>query len=659
MKKGTLKKEGKQWKIASPEFKIPMPIYGEFGLTSELIDKEIEFDNTGGSVKSIRIQGKNYTKIPNVIAEKSITENANRFSKGNNIVRDNNLIGNNPNINNPMRKPARAPYNFISLNNNIISSNGNQDHSCYSSLSGQIEIDVKVVQPLFIRGSDGLFARIDGIPYIPGSSIRGMIKNLVKIVSYGKFDQFTEKTLYRRSSRTDGNDVKAGFMSFSNGEYKIADAGIPSRPPISKSPFSYQFGQDTNSCIFATGEIMGAPKVWKFIKASNSQINLCKQTIEGYESDNNRSEEAIDILKSLKKGKIVDFNENLIGDVTIPSILGIPVFYRQVDGKVISFGHAKYHRIPYSLTIGDHIIQDKISELDFTESIFGTLNQSSKAFFEDVKAVGQVNMELKTALNPKILSSPKPTTYQHYLMQQPDGIQTSQGNLKTWSHKNVPIRGYKNYWHRQTSSDKHDENTWIEIDKVSKSNPEPINPVSPGTVFNGTIRFDNLTSEELGALLFVIDLPESCCHKLGMGKPLGLGSVKISITNLTLINRKERYKSLFDNISDWYKGEENKLNELNEYKNSFSKYICDRLSEASYDDKIGYESLWKVDRLNNLKTILTLTHDMEGAEVNWIDRTRYMEIEREQYIDEPNEYKKRPVLPTPSEVVNKDTYTEK
>lgn len=64
-----------------------------------------------------------------------------------------------------------------------------------------------------------------------------------------------------------------------------------------------------------------------------------------------------------------------------------------------------------------------------------------------------------------------------------------------------------------------------------------IKPIKRNIKFKSRIRFENLTKEELGALLFVLDLPENHYHKIGMGKPLGLGSIEIK-PSLFIVDRK-------------------------------------------------------------------------------------------------------------------------
>ena len=78
-----------------------------------------------------------------------------------------------------------------------------------------------------------------------------------------------------------------------------------------------------------------------------------------------------------------------------------------------------------------------------------------------------------------------------------------------------------------------------------------------------------------------MDLPPECAHKIGMGKPLGLGSIRISPT-VVISNRTGesashtgRYGKLFDN-QQWYLPVEKVEKDL---KAEFSRYICSALPD--------------------------------------------------------------------------------
>lgn len=68
-----------------------------------------------------------------------------------------------------------------------------------------------------------------------------------------------------------------------------------------------------------------------------------------------------------------------------------------------------------------------------------------------------------------------------------------------------------------------------------------ITPIQPKTQFEFHVDFDNLNEWELGLLCYVLKPLATYRHKLGMGKPIGLGSVNIAIEKLELIDRYQRY----------------------------------------------------------------------------------------------------------------------
>jgi CRISPR-associated protein (TIGR03986 family) len=70
--------------------------------------------------------------------------------------------------------------------------------------------------------------------------------------------------------------------------------------------------------------------------------------------------------------------------------------------------------------------------------------------------------------------------------------------------------------------------------------------VKPGARFSFDIHVTNLSTVELGALLFLLELPENHYHRFGGGKPLGFGSVHLSIASCELStgeSLRERYSS--------------------------------------------------------------------------------------------------------------------
>jgi RAMP superfamily len=57
--------------------------------------------------------------------------------------------------------------------------------------------------------------------------------------------------------------------------------------------------------------------------------------------------------------------------------------------------------------------------------------------------------------------------------------------------------------------------------------------VEPDTEFEVDIWLTNLSEVELGALLWLLDLPDDGCVKLGTGRPLGFGSVRVRAVDIS------------------------------------------------------------------------------------------------------------------------------
>lgn len=367
------------------------------------------------------------------------------------------------------------------------------------------------------------------------------------------------------------------------------------------------------------GENLGKHMHWVIGEPSTGhEYQVPKKLVDDYEKDTNRN--AI----------------NLLNAPDTP--WGKPCFFT-LDGRVVkAFGHTGMFRNVYDNKIGDLRPQSHLDTdlLDMTEALFGKVGESDDAtrpgrvYFEDAAATRAT--ELETA-HPKILSGPKPNSFQLYLKQNVADIRVTGRNrtgIKNYDTDGAQLAGRKLYWHR-------DHNDWMETDedRIQKYHTQytRIKPIKQGAKFKARIRFDNLSDIELGALLFVLDLPQGCCHKIGMGKPLGLGSIRITPT-LTLIDRKERYSSLKElGIPK----ETDQKPDPEKYKDAFEDHLRKK------DVITG--SAWDSPELKELKVMLD--YDNRPS----LNRTRYMEIERRVPGQHRtvNEYRDRKILRKPSE----------
>ena len=152
----------------------------------------------------------------------------------------------------------------------------------------------------------------------------------------------------------------------------------------------------------------------------------------------------------------------------------------------------------------------------------------------------------------KELASPKLSSTEFYLLRprQEDGMKAQMWNydyagfykkdLVPFRRYKAEISGRKFYWHQKISEipralERSDRNVGI---RALRSNNN----------FTFKVYFNNVKDEELKKLIWTLEIGnnEENAHKIGMGKPLGLGSVKIIVDNLQV-----RKISLYDDAINY------------------------------------------------------------------------------------------------------------
>lgn len=245
----------------------------------------------------------------------------------------------------------------------------------------------------------------------------------------------------------------------------------------------------------------------------------------------------------------------------------VPCFYLlDSGGVVVGFGPTLFFRIPTRRVPSDLVPPP--ASADFATGLFGPLTGfgssaepiASRIAFDDLHLIDQQDgfPGLKSfkdedfyCTTEQALLSPKPQAVQMYLVQ-PDGeLRTYDDELGgAATNKKAPaqeagttLRGFKLYWHHDLDRDQ------LTSARATEANLRKthtvLRPVRPGVGFEGRVRFDNLTDAELGALLGALQLEPSKRHKLGMGRPQGLGSIRLEVTSLCLTRPKSRYERFF------------------------------------------------------------------------------------------------------------------
>jgi CRISPR-associated protein (TIGR03986 family) len=343
---------------------------------------------------------------------------------------------------------------------------------------------------------------------------------------------------------------------------------------------------------------------------------------------------------------------------------GAPVFYLVDEaGAVTALGRASAFRLPYQGRTTDmapaSVVKAEPQRLDLAEAIFGTVSEQrldgvdrilkGRVFFEDAPWDGDGGDPFlggweASRRSPKILNSPKPTAFQHYLVQrQPDDADALLHYDS--SPTETAIRGSKRYWHKPRQP----EDAIFEGAVAQDTQHTAIRPVRPGVTFRGRVRFENLSTLELGALLAVLDLPPEARHQIGMGKPLGMGSVRVTPT-VHLIDPAARYAALVDNdgrITTGERGADDCDVIARRATDEFRRAIIEHHNATDGEPALpDTASLWEVPRLAELRAMLSWD-DAPPAK-----RTSYIPLDEDDPSDRRSGRRRswwtvRPVLPTP------------
>lgn len=474
---------------------------------------------------------------------------------------------------------ARAPYNFVSQPNERQHAYVKQFQSRFDQFkgySGVIELEIETLTPTLVGDiqEDGKVVQnfsLNGSPVLPGSSIRGMIRNIFEIVTYSELSLIDKKRqLYFRSVADKKHlkfleqqykkeklaNAKVGIIHKKNNTFYIRPVvlengldGVVDKLPEQKAETELKNNQfdytlENGRIIWTSGYIQG--------KRTKYQLPLEKIPL----SDKEDAEIPEDLLKSFRKdvekfgGELrnefhvrkalaVDLLDQryyldipINDDNTSSRLKGLPVFYTQNNGKISHFGHTKFSRRPYKNAIGDIAVKSEPEKrpekkTDLARRVFGdTENLASRLSFTDAHLAHQQDEDVfEEEVRLKPLLNPKPTSFQLYLRQEKDKF----ANI-SYDSNDAMLRGFKLYFHRPYINQKKGWNA-IQSQNAKDTVAKTMRPIRSGIRFQSKIHYMNLTKIELGALLFTLNLPEDCAHKIGMGKPYGLGSIKITFTN--------------------------------------------------------------------------------------------------------------------------------
>jgi CRISPR-associated protein (TIGR03986 family) len=217
-----------------------------------------------------------------------------------------------------------------------------------------------------------------------------------------------------------------------------------------------------------------------------------------------------------------------------------------------------------------------LEELSPADRVFGWVKQKGKGSYRGNVRISQIRCITENASESfdapgvplAILGQPKPQQARFYVARDKEGRQLQENSPPREGYSKSgqkALRGRKVYPHHAHLADNYWQNptedrTQSELqeyrrpnngDKTRDSqNRSILGWVRPGTEFKFTIDISNLSEVELGALLWLLDLPQDHFHRLGGGKPLGFGSVKLTVDwDATSMRSGEQWQQIYRELA--------------------------------------------------------------------------------------------------------------
>ena len=497
----------------------------------------------------------------------------------------------------------KAPFNFVPLNEKAYfpewADKISHDMPFKDGLSGKIRLRLTAETPVFI--SDKVqddntepceFCHVMDSTgnkrfFIPGTSIKGMLRNVLEIISYGKMTQVQNQSFGIRdlSNGTDGkdfyrkkvtvNNVHCGWLRMDKVGYSLDDCGLPWRISAEEIDKKYHIGLMDfiiNKNNFKSDANKTAQKKYLLFQAYGEDNQLTDYfepvTIPGINAGGRRF---VRFGRGGMEGKIVftgqpgprqkKYNDRKKKCVSSgkqfefvfpsqPEKSNIPVpisvfkefeSIHQNSADYIDFRRKQLRR---GEEIPVFFIYNEEGEVDtmgisymykfpaFNKVYNGIplplLDKTKRDLSECIFGFTDKGDSLKgrvqfTAATLCSDSSLQDEAKLALAKPHPSYYPLYLGKGQTWNTSRIRIAGRKRYPVRQESDILRNEGT----DNMCRI----IHPLNAGATFEGDLRFINLRPFELGALLSAIDFcqHEECLHNIGQGKPLGYGKVKLTV----------------------------------------------------------------------------------------------------------------------------------
>ncbi|GCL38366.1 hypothetical protein SR1949_34800 [Sphaerospermopsis reniformis] len=604
---------------------------------------EVELEEISGQPKQIREKGKVFASGQPTIStpKKEMTTPAQATRSSHSSPRNNRPPGD---FHNPYNFVPAPPRNTEKVQKSELGDRTPCFHGSYldNYWSGKICVTLTTVTPLLIpdaanltedgKGHKTYPIRVDadGKPYLPPTSIKGMLRSAYEAVTNSRLSIFVkheDRLAFRMSTKNDliparvecrNNQLVLRLMeapellgdtarllryqkssnSRDKGESREAirydnsnelpehgdavwvriNKGLVTRIRKWDAATYPGDGEWFKGWVLVTGANINGKKYERvFIEKNDNKIititdeikSLWRELINNYQEthtkdleDRRKNSQTPQDYLGHKPGK-TGWSRHIYEGTEVELKEGSLCYVELKNNKVtdlfpVSISRQLYNVSPDSLLDSNLKPATEINFLSPVDRVFGWVNQNGNGSYKGNLRINSVECNSDDPIESfgdngfplAILGEPKPQQARFYIAKDKEGTPLDKGiaKEKTYQSDNG-LRGRKVYPHHNNLPAQHwnnptEDRTQIEqgghfqeyrrpknnnVEQIDDQNRSIKAWVKPNTTFSFNIDVTNLSKVELGALLWLLSLPENHYHRLGGGKPLGFGSIKLSI----------------------------------------------------------------------------------------------------------------------------------
>lgn len=503
----------------------------------------------------------------------------------------------------------KSPFNFVPVSEKVYfpdwSEQISYDVPFSDGISGTIHLHITTHTPTFVRNGHtkedaekkyptyNSFSKIANRYFIPATSIKGEVRNILEILSFSKMDidrsslfaqrEWDNTKLY--TLKTNQSEVRCGWLRRKGNDYEIINCGKPYR--ISHKRIDEFIGENVMENLFSerNGINLNEKKEEKDPKTAIFKYELMKK--KGIDLTNLSFEIDEEACNSYNTRRVlVSDNGTIEGTIVLT---GQPDRWAERNNPAITRPKGKYYEFVFANN--EEVINGK-KAYDVSKETF----DHYKFIYQDSAEWQRIKVDIETKQGVPVFfrvednkikdfgmaflyklpyeKSPFEVLPKAHKIETPDLAQCIFG----YTSKNKSLKGRVQFGHAFSNDAQSDKDITLTLNTPKASyypiyiqqegrngivtryetynagklsgwkryhirkktwekamNSEKldtiIHPVKKGSTFHGSISFHNLRPVELGALLSALTFhgTSGCYHSIGQGKPYGFGKVTYNI----------------------------------------------------------------------------------------------------------------------------------